>query len=368
MRERQIEHIRINGFKSIKECCLDLESINILIGSNGAGKSNFISVFKLLNEIMQKNLQFYVNESGSANSFLFNGSQETKTINIETYFGNNGYLVDLSITDDNRLIFGSEKFFFNGAPPGTYRNTHVFNKGGDESKWNEQSHSGVTKWVAPILEKMAWRVFHFHDTSRTAKVKQAHKLGNDAELQYDASNLAAFLYRLKEEYDKEYKNIVATIQLIAPFFQDFYLMPNKKNDNITLRWKQKGSSDVFVANQLSDGTLRFICLATLLYQPSILQPETIIVDEPELGLHPYAITILSEMVKKTAQKKQIILSTQSVELLNQFAPEDVVVVNRSEGGTSFNRLNIEQLSQWLHLEYSLGDLWNKNVLGGRLSK
>ena len=151
---------------------------------------------------------------------------------------------------------------------------------------------------------------------------------------YDAANLAAFLFRLKSNYKKNYDEIVRTIQLIAPYFSDFVLEPQEGNEEqIVLKWQQKGCDDIFNASQLSDGTLRFICLTTLLLQPHELQPATIVVDEPELGLHPYAITIFSEMVKQLSDEKQIIISTQSVELLNEFDVDDVIVVDRGENGS-----------------------------------
>ena len=184
----------------------------------------------------------------------------------------------------------------------------------------------------------------------------------------DGRNLAAFLFRLKQFFPRHDAEIVKTIQLIAPYFDDFYIAPQENNyELIVLRWKQVGCDDVFYASQLSDGTLRFICLATLLLQPKELQPPTIIIDEPELGLHPLAITILGEMIRRAGLEGQIIVSTQSVELLNEFEPEEVIVVNGTENGTCFKRLSADDLSVWLE-DYSLGELWKKNVIGGRLSQ
>ena len=265
-------------------------------------------------------------------------------------------------TDDNRIIFKRE-FYGWGDIESKVASAH------EESQWEKGVPNGIDKYVRPILQKKMWRVYHFHDTSRTAKVKQEHNISNNQSLLFDASNLAAFLYRLKHNYEKSYNEIVETIRLIAPYFDDFMLEPKESNDElIVLRWHQKGCEDVFNASQLSDGTLRFICLTTLLLQPSELQPATIIVDEPELGLHPYAITMFAEMVKQVSSKKQIIISTQSVELLNEFDVEDVVVVNKDNDGSSkFSRLNEDELKDWLD-DYSLGDLWQKNILGGRLSK
>lgn len=168
---------------------------------------------------------------------------------------------------------------------------------------------------------------------------------------------------------KNYEEIVRTIQLIAPYFLDFVLEPQEGNEEqIVLKWRQKDCEDIFNASQLSDGTLRFICLATLLLQPHELQPATIIVDEPELGLHPYAITIFAEMVRQLSDEKQIIISTQSVEMLNEFDVEDVIVVDRDEDGSEFKRLDEKELEVWLEEDYALGDLWKKNVLGGKSLK
>jgi predicted ATPase len=220
-----------------------------------------------------------------------------------------------------------------------------------------------------FFDKKFCQLYHFHDTGLNSRIKTEHNVSNSKIFQWDASNLAAFLYRLKSNYVSAYQEIVETVRLIAPFFKDFELEPNENNtEHIVLRWRQKGSEDIFNASQLSDGTLRFICLATLFLQPEELQPATMIVDEPELGLHPFAIAVLAEMTKNTAMQKQIILSTQSVELLNQFDIEDVIVVDRGENGSEFKRLAADEFTEWLENDYTLGDLWNKNILGGRLSR
>jgi predicted ATPase len=132
-----------------------------------------------------------------------------------------------------------------------------------------------------------------------------------------------------------------------------------------LEWTERGRPDTpWKAHVLSDGTLRFICLATLLLQPPQLMPDIILIDEPELGLHPYAINLLAQMLKRAAETKQVIVSTQSVELLNAMAPEDVVVAGRDNGATTLKRLDSADLTDWLE-DYSLGELWKRNVLGGR---
>lgn len=335
-----------------------------MIGSNGAGKSNFISAFSFLHDILAKNLQVSAARSG-INTLLYNGRKITDTIAFEVFFGHNSYGFVLIPTDDHRLIFQEEYFGYHGSG----ENESNVVRGNSESLWETGVQNDIDQYVVPILKKQNWRVYHFHDTSRSAKVKQENNISSNKVLMFDAANLAAFLYRLKDNYAKSYEEIVQTIQLIAPYFSDFVLEPQEGNEEqIVLKWKQKGCDDIFNASQFSDGTLRFICLATLLLQPHELQPATIIIDEPELGLHLYAITIFAEMVKQLSDEKQIIISTQSVELLNEFDVEDVIVVDRGKNGSEFKRLNEEELQIWLEEDYALGDLWKKNILGGRLSK
>lgn len=364
LKHDQLSRITISGFKSIKKCDIKFGKINVLIGSNGAGKSNFISAFTLLQNILSQNLQVFVAQNG-LNSLFYNGRKITEEVDFEIYFGNNSYGFVLIPTDDNRLIFRKEYFGYHGS----WENESNVSRGTVESQWQTGAQNNIDNYVIPILEKQNWRVYHFHDTGRNAKVKQEHNISNSRVLMNDAGNLAAFLYRLKNNFEKSYEEIVYTIQLIAPYFADFVLEPLEGNEEqIVLKWRQKGCEDIFNASQLSDGTLRFICLATLLLQPHELQPATIIVDEPELGLHPYAITIFAEMVRQLSDEKQIIISTQSVEMLNEFGVEDVIVVDRGENGSEFKRLNKDELEVWLEEDYALGDLWKKNILGGRLSK
>ena len=209
----------------------------------------------------------------------------------------------------------------------------------------------------------SWQLYHFHDTSDSAKVKQTGDLEDNRFLKPDARNLAAFLYRLEKNYKDYFDNIQDAIRLVAPFFDRFNLQPSELNaDKIRLEWLEKGSDSYFNASVLSDGTLRFICMVTLLLQPQL--PSVILVDEPELGLHPSAISVLANLLQSAAKRTQVLISTQSVTLVNHFEPQDVVVVEREEGQSVFRRLDRADMTSWLD-DYGLGDLWEKNVIGGR---
>jgi len=196
-------------------------------------------------------------------------------------------------------------------------------------------------------------------------MKKTAVVNDNRFLRSDGANLAAFLYYLKLKHETSYSLIRRTVQRVAPFFDDFLLEPLRlKPDTIRLEWRHKGSDAYFDASSLSDGSLRFIALATLFLQPEVYRPSVILVDEPELGLHPYAITMLASLIKQASFKTQVIVSTQSPLLLDHFQPEDVLVADRVDGGTQFTRLETVSLATWLE-NYSLGQLWEKNELGGR---
>ena len=360
-KHEQLSRMVIKGFKSIKECDLDLKNINVLIGANGAGKSNFISVFEMLQKILTGNLSAYALKKG-IDPLLYNGKEATDSILAEFHFGSNLYSFELEWTDNDSLLFREERVETD--------NTTWGDGGYKETKVQEALRTAnIDKEALRILLNPQWRVYQFNNTSPTSKMKAENGVGDYDTLMWDASNLAVYLYHLREHYPASYQKILKAIQRVAPFFKDFELKPKKQNDEqIVLRWKQKEYDGTLLPSQLSDGTLRFICLATVLLQPEELQPDTIIIDEPELGLHPYALTIFTELVKKAATKKQVILATQSAELLDHFKPEDVVVVDRTENGSEFKRLDAERLMAWLEDDYSLGELWNKNLFGGRVSR
>lgn len=352
----QLSRLLIENYKSIKHCDIKMGCLNVLIGANGAGKSNFIGFLKLIPAILDHRLQLTVGKSGGPDALLHFGRKVSDSIKGEFYFGNNGYKFYLEPTNDNRLLFSREALWWNVSGDIGVHSGHF------ESQADNHS-SGVKQYTLPIMRR--WRVYHFHDTSDSAKVKQIHRINDNEYLREDGSNLAAFLYRLKENHKNNYKRIVRTIQMVAPFFGDFNLRATVNNpDFIELEWTEKNQDIPFKANELSDGTLRFICLATVLLQPEIYMPSAIIVDEPELGLHPYAISVLAALISAASNEHQLIISTQSVELVNEFDIDDLIVVDRVEGASTFKRLEEAHLQEWLE-EYSLGEMWKKNLLGGR---
>ncbi|WP_337882650.1 AAA family ATPase [Chromobacterium haemolyticum] len=354
----QISQLVLRGYKSIAECDLKLGRLNVLIGANGAGKSNFIGFFRLINRILDQQLQTAVGLVGGPDAVLHYGRKKTEELHAELYFGNNGYRFTLRPTQDNRMMFFQEALWWN-----MHGNWHP-GSGHFETRYKEKgNHGAIWGFVVPAMR--SWRLYHFHDTSSSALVKQIHNINDNEYLRDDGRNLAAFLLRLKHHHDQHYQRIIKAIRLVAPFFGDFHLRPTVDNkEKIQLEWTELGHDEPFTASALSDGTLRFICLATVLLQPEEFVPAAILIDEPELGLHPFAIRVLAGLMKSASQEHQLIISTQSVELVNEFDAEDLIVVDKRGDASTFNRPDTESLSEWL-AEFSLGDLWKKNLLGGR---
>jgi predicted ATPase len=366
---QELDKITIRGFKSIRSIeGLGLGTVNLLIGANGSGKSNFIGVFAFLHAIREGKLEDYVSRAGGANRILHFGAKTTKRLEIEISFANqkNGYSVALEPTSTDQLFPSSEIVSFwdkQHHPKKPF--TEGLARRGNEAGISDPALKKIPNYVRQHLG--SWRLYHFHDTSSNSPMKGTADLEDNRFLRPDGSNLAAFLYLLRQKHELSYGLIRKTVQLVAPFFDDFQLEPsNMAPDKIRLEWRHKGSDAYFDASSLSDGTLRFIALVTLFMQPESLRPSVILVDEPELGLHPYAITMLASVVRQASTNTQAILSTQSPLLLDNFEPENVLVAERVKGGTELRRLETERLSAWLS-EYSLGQLWEKNELGGRPS-
>jgi predicted ATPase len=357
MRHQRLQSVVVEGFTSIRSAAFALNDVNVLVGANGAGKSNFIRVLSVLGRIVDGELGLFVGLSGGANALLSIEPTVPRLIRLGVESDAGGYMAELVPAAGDTLIFSDETVLV--------RDTGTLTSLG---RGHRETALTATEplWVPgaePLVETLrGCRVFHFHDTSRSAPVKQQGFTADNRSLHSDAANLAAVLLRLRDGDRGRYQRIVRTVKQVAPFFRDFVLEPELAPDRVRLRWQQEGSDTVLPADALSDGTLRFICLATLLGQPEL--PGLIILDEPELGLHPFAIVQLAGMLRAASRESQVLLATQSVTLMNQFELGDLIVVERHDGASVFERPDPDRLSEWL-ADYSLGELWEKNILGGR---
>lgn len=353
-----LQNIKIEGFKSIKKLDLQLSPINLLIGSNGVGKSNFISFFKLVNNIYEQRLQQYSLKSG-ADNLLYYGRKNTNEIKGYLDFGNNSYKFNLLPSDQGSLFLGREDSILN-YPTQFSRSFYSENILESEIKGSSTTRN---KYLSEHLE--SYRIYHFHDTSITAPLRSKANTNDNRSLKEDGGNLPAYLYYLQEKHPMNFKRIEKIIQSVVPFFDRFNLSPAfLDEEKILLEWTEKEHPETyFNAYHLSDGSLRLIALVTLLMQPKL--PKVIIIDEPELGLHPTAINKLSGLIKSAASKDcQVIISTQSVTLLNNFEANDIITVDKEDNQSVFRRLDENILNNWIE-DYSIGELWTKSIIKGQ---
>ncbi|MFT6961795.1 MAG: putative ATPase [Flammeovirgaceae bacterium] len=359
-----LNRIEIENFKSIREMKLELGDINVLIGANGVGKSNFISFFSFLHAIYSQELQLYVANQAGADNLLYRGSKNSDYIYSRVEFNHiNAYHFSLISDNQDDLFFEFEADQFNreeGGQGASGWHNKKYGEGHRESLLPDLKYKRH-KYVQEYLS--SFKVFHFHDTSPTAKVKRKGAIDDNHFLREDAGNLAAYLFWMQEKFPNSFRKIEKSISSVAPFFQGFDLKPDRnREDKIQLEWKERDSDMYLNGMHLSDGTLRFMALATLLLQPE--PPSVIIIDEPELGLHPFAIHKLSGLIEKASAHSQIIISTQSTTLVNKFEPENIITVDRENGQSVFKTHNSKELAGWLE-NYSIGEIWNKNIIGGR---
>lgn len=363
-----LKQIEIRGYRSIKEATLDLSSLNVLIGANGAGKSNFISFFKMLNEMMAGRLQAFIGTAGRAQAVLYFGPKATPQLEAKLEFqtdnGTDTYYMRLFHAAGDTLVFAEETLSFQPTPwTGPSRRPVALGAGHQETRIADKAAEGepIAKVFRHLLNQC--RVYHFHDTSSSARSRQSSYLNDNRWLMPDAGNLAAMLYAYRQGKEMVYYRIVSAIRKIMPEFHDFDLEPDRLNQNrILLNWRKRGWDYLFGPDQISDGTLRAISLCALLLQPEDDLPDVIILDEPELGLHPHALEIVAGLIRAASVRTQVIVATQSQSFLNFFEPSEIVAVECRNGETRFQRLVATQLEDWLQ-DYSIGELWQRNVLG-----
>ncbi len=375
-----IDRCRIQGFCSLRDAELTFGRYNVVIGANGAGKSNLVQFFRYLQATLSGSLHDYSIRQGGASVLLFQGPKTTTEIaaqlKYETAHGAATLHQRSILQPPDTLAYSDDHA---GLAPDDDRTGYVFHRAQlmAQLKPAQPRTNLVQQEVAAysadipqaaleLYKHAAGEIgcFHFDDTSMASAVRMPGYLENNQRLRSDAGNLAAFLFRLQEREQVAYSRIVSTIRLIAPFFETFELTPSRLDPTkIRLNWRQNGSDELFGPHQLSDGTLRCMALIALLRQPENEMPRFLVIDEPELGLHPYALNVVSSLLQAASHHVQIVVTTQSAHLLDDCRPEDVIVAERQGNETIFRRPDPDRLADWLE-DYSLGEIWEKNIIGG----
>ncbi|MDR3331626.1 MAG: AAA family ATPase [Synergistaceae bacterium] len=349
MNQNHLSRVLIKGYKLFEDCEVKLERLNVLIGPNGGGKSSFIEFFNLISHIFDGHLQEYVAHSGGPDAMLRFGREVTREISSELVFGSRSYRFAISPAEDGRMVFSEEAVYHGDKCEFSAGSGHF------ESRIREFSQE---------IPNVRCQMFHFQDVSAASAIRQPHPLKCDGKLSPDGGNLAAYLYALKEEHNSDYQRVLKRLQIIAPFFEDFFLEPDDDDPaSIRLRWLERGNSQPLDARLMSDGMLRFASILTVFRYPKERRLDTLIIDEPDIGLHPKALELIYHIIFVVSNYRQVIISTQSTELLNKFNAEDIIILDRKGGRTTLSRLDTDELEEWLS-NRTISEIWANSIIGG----
>ena len=366
-----VEHLHISGFRSLADVEIrDLPGVAVLIGANGAGKSNLIRFFEMMSWMLKsRRLGEFVTLQGGADDQLFRGDSVSRrmdaTVTMRTDAGRNEYRFALAHAHPDRFMFVDEAFRFNRATIDDEQKWFHLGSGHTEAKIPEAAQSdgpaGQTARVIVTLLRSC-SVYQFHDTSFGSRFKKRGEAADNARLRSDGGNLGAVLLRLEREDIRRFEMICYHIGRVLPVFDRFEV--EETNGTVLLRWKAKGTDSTFGAHLTSDGSLRLFALVTLLNLPAEMLPDVLLLDEPELGLHPAGIGLIAGMIKQRSVDRQIIVATQSPRFVDSFDLDEIIVLNLRDGRTECRKLDPDEYRTWIE-EFAPGELWEKNLLGGR---
>lgn len=380
MNGAMIESVRIQGFRSLADIEVELPGTlesprpAVLIGANGSGKSNFIRFFEMLSWMLRsRRLGEFIEKCGGADDQLFRGNaitpRMTAALRLRTTLGRNDYQFSLSYAHPDRFLFTQERFRFSRLDVPGEADWQPLESGSREAKIVEVAQSGESQEVNPVTARVIVNllrncaVYQFHDTSDTSELKKNWDVFENNQLRSHGGNLAAVLYRLEHKDVRRYEMICRSIGRILPGFDRFAI--EESYGKVLLRWRARWATKTIGAHLTSDGSLRFFALVTLLNLPPEMLPDVILLDEPELGLHPAAVTLIGGMIKSLSEERQVIVATQSPLLVDAFDLQDIVVLESEEGRTEFRKLDADKYRIWLEDSFTPGGLWQSNLLGGR---
>ena len=367
--KRLIEKIRLRNILSFgdKGEEIELQPLNIIIGQNASGKSNLVDVLKLLRSLPQdKGLATFISKNGGVNEWFWKGRHTDNYAEIKIYYKGKPLQISykIQITEDP---FDSRVSIFN--------ETVISEKTGkiliERDTLNEESFLGFSyRQQKDELVFPRFELRHFFNalvtytdlqTNRASEIRrpQIPDAPNDF-LEESGSNLALVLNDL-EHRGNEKDKIVENLKKFNPQIKDYSV--RILGGTVQLFIREEGLEKPISAMRLSDGTLRYLCLLAILCHPE--PPPLICIEEPETGLHPDILPTIAELMKEASQRTQLIVTTHSDILVSAFSdmPEAVLVCEKDEDGTHFERLEAERLKVWLE-EYTLGEAWLRGAIGG----
>ena len=361
-----IKTVTIEGFRGLRNIQnLELPQLTVLIGANGAGKSTLIRFFEMLGWMLRsKRLQEFVLLQGGGDDQFFMGARQTPRIHaqlcLQTGLGLNDYRFDMvHVSAGDTVMLMNEGYRYSANTFASKAKWTEIDAVGKESALLDKTDK-TCKTIVNLLRQCS--TYQFHDTSSKAAIHNRWDITDSLRLRSDGGNLAAVLLDLLNTEPKRYELIVKQIRRVLPVFQDFVL--EDIAGKVLLRWIGSKSDKVFGSHLTSDGSLRLFCLITLLNLPPARLPDVMFFDEPELGLHPHAISLIAQMLKRLSKQRQIFIATQSPYLVDCFELENIIIASADNGETTLRKLPRADYQTWLNDEYELSDIWLKQAVGG----
>lgn len=382
------ERLHVQGFRRLYDVDLVLKPLNIVIGANGSGKTSLLDVFSLLAASASGALNETISEFGGVDGNLTNltaaNAGAARFMAFELAMSVQGHApiqyrmsmsprgVTYEIADETLTQQRQQS-----PPPFKHIDAHhgvvryyEQNRGLIPPDWEYNAAESALSQVPKMyhepedFRKRLASSTHYHvlDVGRRAPVRLPQPM-RDAKLPgRDGEDLVSCLYMLRETDSDRFEAIEATLRAGFPSFERLNFPPVAAG-TLAMTWKDKTSKTPFYMHQLSEGTLRFLWLATLLQSPGLAA--VTLIDEPEVSLHPELLSLLAELLREASQRTQLIVATHADRLVRHLLPSEVVTVDIDKGGAADAKWADEfDLEQWLN-EFTLDEVWRMGRMGGR---
>jgi predicted ATPase len=374
----EFSRLEVRGYRQLRNVQLLLNPFNVLIGANGIGKSSILEVMSLLAASADGRLDHTMSQVGGISSIL---TQDGSATGIDLLL-ERPPAPERPLTYALRLLAQGTEYIISSESLSRDINIYVDGSGGqirylDKNKgltaqnWDykpqETALSQVPKMFTEAEEfrhllASATEIYHTLDVSFRAPIRTTQSLRPADTPGKNGEALLSCLYALREDESDRYEAVMDALRVAFPTFEKLDL-PTVATGQVTLCWKDRNFTNPLYPHELSEGTLRFLWLVTLLQSPGL--PKVTLIDEPEVSLHPEMLQLLTELMREASSRTQLIVATHSDRFVRFLKPEELIVCDLDEeGGTSVKRADELDLDKWL-ADYALDELWSMGRLGGR---
>ncbi len=379
----KIKRIKISGFRRLLAIDLPVRPFMVLIGANGVGKTSFLDAFSTLSASASGNLNSILSQFGGISNLLTRGKIEDLSFLVDmTAPGHQPleYELRLSSKGTGYAISGEVLCQQPDDFDKTFR--HIDSSDGDIRYYETEENRLVRPdWEHNPLETSLAQVpkmyrqpeelrrilatatqYHVLDVGPRAPVKMPQPMKPATLPGPDGGDLVPYLYYLREGDRDRYEVIIDSLRTAFPDFEELNFPPVAAG-LLAMTWKDKKFSKPIYMNELSEGTLRFLWLVSLLQSPNL--STVTMIDEPEVSLHPELLSLLADLMREAAKRTQLIVATHSDRFIRFLSPDEVVVMDVDDDGcASATWADSLDLDQWL-AEYSLDEVWRMGRMGGR---